>query len=150
MNLVKCEPLSKNQFEQINLLWNKMYPIQLSNRFPLLLEEARNCVHYLMKDDNETICAWAVVFEKDNETRFSIIVDEKHQKKGLGKMLIQALKNDFTHLYGWVIDHDEDLKANGENYRSPLHFYLNNGFQIVPNARIENEFLKAVKISCCK
>src|SRR5690606_24565220 len=92
------------------------------------------------------ILAWAVDFEKDNETRFSIIVNKKHQRKGLGSLLIDRLKKDLGEFYGWVIDHNNDIKENGEFYQTPISFYRNNGFEVLIDERIDSEIIKAVKI----
>ncbi|MCB0473527.1 MAG: hypothetical protein KDC56_10755, partial [Flavobacteriaceae bacterium] len=51
-----------------------------------------------------------------------------------------------TELNGWVIDHDNDYKINGELYKSPLNFYLKNGFQKSSDRRLELEKISAVKI----
>lgn len=61
-------------------------------------------------------------------------------------MLISLLKQNLNEFYGWVIDHDNDQKYNGEKYLSPLSFYQKLGFEILIDERIDNEVLKAVKI----
>ena len=38
-------------------------------------------------------------------------------------------------------------KSNGENYESPLSFYIKQGFEVLHNKRIETDLLKAVKIN---
>ena len=89
---------------------------------------------------------WAVAFEKDKQIRFSIIIHTNFKKKGLGGMLIDKLKAGHDELYGWVIDHNNDLKMNGDYYLSPIDFYLNKGFNILHENRIENEMIRAVLI----
>lgn len=137
--------LSQTQFEQVNKLWNEEYPINLQNRFEFLLKDVANYNHYLIEKDNK-ILGWAVAFEKDNETRFSIIVKKKFQGKGLGSLLIDKLKIDLGEFFGWVINHNNDRKANGDFYRSPLSYYQNMGFEVIEDERIDNAILKAVKI----
>jgi hypothetical protein len=61
-------------------------------------------------------------------------------------MLIDKLKAGHDELYGWVIDHNNDLKMNGDYYLSPMDFYLNKGFNILYENRIENEMIRAVLI----
>ncbi len=146
MNIIKTKTLTENQFIQINQMWNEEYPEKLKDRFPILLEGVSSYNHYLITDENKNVNAWAVDFVKDNEIRFSIIIHKNHQKKGLGSMLVEKLKNDLPEFYGWVIDHSNDKKLNGENYHSPLLFYLKHGFEILHNNRIDNEMLNAVKI----
>ena len=127
MEIIKTKKISENQFRQIHKLWNEEYPISLKDRFGLLLEGVEHYNHYLIEENNE-VWAWAVDFEKDNETRFSIIVSLLHQGKGLGKLLLERLKRDLGAFYGWVIDHNNDIKQDGTHYKSPLSFYTNNGF----------------------
>jgi GNAT superfamily N-acetyltransferase len=146
MEIIKTKSLTTKQFEQINRLWNEEYPLKLKDRFQLLLDGVNDYNHYLIEDKDKNILAWAVDFEKDNEIRFSIIVDKNQQGKGLGVKLIKKLKNDLEEFYGWVIDHNDDKKPNGEKYESPLSFYIKQGFKVLHTKRIETDLLKAVKI----
>lgn len=145
MEILKTKNLNPEQFQQINQMWNEEYPANLKDRFCLLLDGVENYNHYLIEQNNR-ILAWAVDFEKENETRFSIIVNKNHQGKGLGVLLIDRLKKELGEFYGWVIDHNNDLKQNGEFYITPLDFYLKNGFEILNQNRIDNEMIKAVKV----
>ncbi len=133
----------------INVLWNDEYPEKLKDRFLILLEGVENFNHYLIEDNEGNILAWAVDFEKENEIRFSIIVGENQKGKGLGSLLIEKLKSELKEFYGWVIDHNDDLKSNGEYYKSPMPFYLKHGFTILYDTRIESEMIRAVKIKWC-
>lgn len=146
MEIIKTKTLTNRQFHQINQLWNKEYPVKLKDRFGFLLDGVRKYNHYLIEDVNNNVIAWAVDFEKNNEVRFSIIVDTKQQGKGLGTFLITRLKEDLSDFCGWVVDHDDDKKANGQNYLSPLSFYVKNGFEVLRDIRIDNDVLHAVKI----
>ncbi len=80
-----------------------------------LLDGVENYSHYIIEDDRQNVLAWAVDFEKENEIRFSIIVNSKYKGKGLGSMLVEKLKSENELFYGWVIDHNNDLKSNGEH-----------------------------------
>lgn len=150
MEIIKTKSLTAKQFQQINSLWNEEYPLKLKDRFELLLDGVNDYNHYLVEDKDRNILAWAVDFEKDNEIRFSIIVDKNHQGKGLGVQLIKKLKTDLKEFYGWVIDHNDDKKSNGENYESPLSFYINQGFEVLHNKRFDTDLIKAVKIKLVK
>lgn len=116
----------------------------------MLLEGVENYNHYLIEDENNNIIAWAVDFEKDDEVRFSIIVAEKYKSRGLGIALMKKLKEENEEFYGWVIDHSNAKKQNGENYKSPLQFYVKQSFEVLHDIRIDNEILKAVTIKWSK
>ncbi|GGI27649.1 hypothetical protein [Pedobacter mendelii] len=73
-------------------------------------------------------------------------LDEKIHGMGKGTALLSALKENETVLNAWVIDKEEAIKQNGEIYKSPLNFYLKNGFMVYPEMRLENEKMSAVKI----
>ena len=147
MEIIQTKTLSSVQSEQINSLWNSEYPLKLKDRFPILLEGTTWHNHFLIEDSNHAVIAWAVMFEHSNQIRFSIIVSKEHQEKGLGKILLDHLKATHDEFFGWVIDHNNDLKSEGENYTSPLPFYLKQGFEIIPNQRIDTEMIQAVLLS---
>jgi GNAT superfamily N-acetyltransferase len=146
MQIINTKILTPQQEEQINKLWNEEYPIRLADRFKLLLEGVQNYNHYILEDEHQNLKAWAVDFVKDNEIRFSIIVRSEQKGKGLGSSLVEKLKLKNKEFYGWVIDHDNDFKSNGENYKTPMPFYLKHGFSILKDCRIETEIISAVKI----
>jgi GNAT superfamily N-acetyltransferase len=144
--IIKTKELSDSQVEQIDRAWNDEYPIKLNNRFGILLNDAKSYMHYFIENEKQEVIAWSVMFEKEDERRFSILVVNKYQGQGLGKQLIEALKKDYPIFYGWVIDHDNDVKTNGEKYVSPLPFYLQLGFTILNEQRIDTEMISAVKV----
>jgi GNAT superfamily N-acetyltransferase len=144
--IIKTKELSLNQVEQINQVWNDEYPIKLNNRFRILLNDAKSYMHYIIENEKQEIIAWGVMFEKEDEHRFSILVVKKYQGQELGKQLIDSFKKDYPIFYGWVIDHDNDVKINGEKYVSPLPFYLKHGFTILNEQRIDTEMISAVKV----
>lgn len=145
MNVETKKTLSLSEKDQIHELWNQEYPVNLNNRFALLLDDATFVEHFLIKDLDQVL-AWAVLFEKDEEKRFSIIVSPTRQGKGLGKQLIHALQRTHADFYGWVIDRDDFEKLDGSKYISPLAFYQKLNFQVLREQRIETELLSAVKI----
>lgn len=146
MEIQKNVQLSPTQISQLSELWNQEYPTNLNDRFGVLLDESSNLRHYIITNSNGDIDAWAILFEKDDETRFSIIVNKEHQGRGLGKALIRALQEDCNAFYGWVIDHNNDLKADGSNYLSPLEFYTKIGFKVLKDVRIDTEMIHCVKV----
>ena len=134
------------QAEQLDKLWNDEYPKNLNNRFNILLHGIEEFEHHLLFSDTNEIIGWAVGFLRDEEIWFSTLVSSIHQHKGFGRMLINSLKQRHHELNGWVIDHNNDLKVNGEFYNSPMQFYLKNDFEIITGKRIETEIISAVKI----
>ena len=144
--IIKTKELSDSQVGQIDRAWNDEYPIKMNNRFGILLNDAKSYMHYFIENEKQEVIAWSVMFEKENERRFSILVVNKYQGQGLGKQLIEAFKKDYPIFYGWVIDHDDDVKTNGEKYVSPLPFYLQLGFTILNEQRIDTEMISAVKV----
>ena len=145
MEIFKTKKLSNSQFEQINKLWNKEFPTNLKNRFGKLLENVEDYNHYIVEREGQ-ILAWAADFEKDDERRFSIIVAQDQQGKGIGTLLLNRLKRDVGELYAWVVDNNDYIKTNGEIYHSPIAFYEKNGFEILEEVRSNSELIKAVKI----
>lgn len=144
--IIKTKTLTPSQSEQIDRAWNDEYPVKLNNRFGLLFSDAKSHMHYIIEDEKQEIIAWGVMFEKDEERRFSILVLTKYKGQGLGKRLIDSFKKDYPIFYGWVIDHDNDLKSNGERYISPLPFYIKLGFKLLSDQRIYTEMISAVKV----
>jgi hypothetical protein len=146
MEIICTKILSQHQADCISKMWNDEYPIKLKDRFPILLDRVIHFNHYLIEDDERNVLAWAVDFEKENEIRFSIIVSSKCRGEGLGGLLVDRLKEKNDLFYGWVIDHDDDVKSNGERYKTPLPFYIKHQFEVLPAVRIDTEMIKAVKI----
>lgn len=138
--------LSKQQQNEIHDLWNQEYPLNLKDRFSILLSDTEDHRHYFIENDLGEIIAWAVDFLSQEERRFSIIVSSREKGKGLGALLINKLKEENDVIFGWVIDHNKDLKSTGEHYQTPMPFYLKHGFEILSEQRLETEIISAVKI----
>lgn len=84
---------------------------------------------------------------REGEDWFAIILDHQIQGKGNGSLLINELKKNNSSLNGWVIDQENEAKHNKEFYKSPMPFYIKNGFTILTEIRIENEKMSGVKIN---
>lgn len=149
MQLINTATLSDNQIQQIDVLWNQEYPKNLMNRFSILLGDATNYRHFILENEAQQVLGWAVLFDKENETRFSKIVGEASKGMGLGSRLMDALKQACPCFYGWVIDNDNDIKNDGSIYRSPLTFYLKHGFEVLSDQRLDTPIIKAVKVKWC-
>ena len=132
-------------------IWNNEYPINLDFESLQDTENYLNSLieakHFFAVDENNQMRAWAVIFERDYEKWFAIIVDSELHQIGLGRKILNRLKTFSTELNGWVIDHEKDTKANGEPYRSPLAFYMKNDFNLLPETRLELDKISAVKIN---
>lgn len=150
MQFIKTSKLSKSQKQEICDLWNNEYPEKLSYRnladFENYLKNLSKQSHIIMVDKNQNIKGWYFDFIRENEKWFAIILDSKFQGKGLGIKMLNLAKEKESELNGWVIDHSNDKKQNGEIYESPLSFYLKNGFELLMKNRLEHEKISAVKI----
>lgn len=137
-----------NYIPQLMRLWNEEFPVQLGysqlSDFERYLEDLKEPKHWLI-EEGKKVLAWALTFQRDDERWFAIMVTQSHHGLGLGRTLLNILKENEPVLNGWVIDHNKDVKANGSNYQSPVGFYLRLGFEILP-VRLENEKISAIKI----
>ena len=143
MNCFYSAFLSPKQFDEVHALWNAEYPVKLKDRLILLMNEASKTKHFYFCNESNEIIAWSVLFEKEKDLRFSIIVSRKYQHQQLGSKLLDEMKKEKLPFSGWVIDHDADLLSDGTNYRSPLAFYVKNHFQIDETCRLNTEMIKA-------
>lgn len=149
MNILETKSLNPSQKQQILEIWNREYPSSLSydeEGFEKYLHKLSDKWHLLALDDQEKVVGWLDCFIRNEERFFSLIVYEKMQGKGLGSQLLNQAKERHRELNGWVVDDSNQLKANGELYKSPLQFYVKNGFEVLPDIRFENEKMKAVRV----
>jgi GNAT superfamily N-acetyltransferase len=146
----KLKELSKTHKEEVLNLWNNEYPEKLNYKtlqdFEYYIESLAEQSHILMINEQQEIKGWYVDFMRENEKWFAIILDSKLQGKGLGTRILNMAKEKEIDLSGWVIDHNSDRKKNGEIYKSPIEFYLKNGFKRLEKIRLELEIISAVKI----
>lgn len=96
--------------------------------------------------DKSIVKGWYFEFDRDNARWFAMLLDQSIKNKGWGSRMLAKAKSTAKELSGWVIDHDRYHKANGETYKSPLGFYIKNGFKIVNDQRLETHKISAVKI----
>jgi len=151
MRIIQTENLSEDQKEVLRELWNEEYPARLHLKtiedFESYLNGISNTKHYLLFDDSDKIIGWTFTFLRDGEDWFAIILNSKIQGKGNGSLLMNEIKKEKASLNGWVIDQENEVKQNNELYKSPMSFYIKNGFTILTETRIENEKMSAVKIN---
>ena len=110
------------------------------------LHKRKDKTHFLLADDLQSIVGWAVLFERDNGRWFALFVDTVVQGKGYGTALLTKLKENERILHGWAVDANDVPKANRKIYKSPLSFYIKNGFNVYPGERFESDAMSAVKI----
>ena len=150
MKIIQTADLTLMQKLSLFDLWNFEYPERIAyseiSEFEVYLKGLIEAQHFLLISEFNQIFGWAFVFVREKENRFGIIVNSKEQRKGFGSLLLEELKKEKSNLSGWVIDHSDDFKRNGEPYGSPLDFYLKNGFLVVKDTRLENNVISAVKI----
>ncbi len=150
MELSKVTALSKTDKKEILDLWNNEYPENLNYQtlsgFENYLENLTEPSHILMRSKTLGIKGWYVDFLRENEKWFILLLDSEYHGKGFGTKILNLAKEKESALNGWVIDKGNAKKKNGESYKSPLNFYLKNGFEKLANVRLELEKLAAVKI----
>ena len=151
MRLNKTTVLGQKERVQIVSIWNTVYPKNLkydrSDKFDSYLENLIEPFHYLVYNDEDQIIAWLCVFMRQEEKWFVMLIEEKHQGMGLGSFLLDKVKEEETLLNGWVVDHNQYKKCDGDCYCTPLGFYQKKGFEAQPDTRFENKSLSAVKIT---
>ncbi|WP_422081173.1 GNAT family N-acetyltransferase [Ulvibacterium sp.] len=147
---MKCSSLSESEKLEILELWNREYPEKLAygskEEFDDYLKKGIGQSHILLIDPNRRIKGWYFDFIREDEKWFVLILDSKIHGKGLGTQMLELAQQKENELNGWVIDHDRDKKRSGEIYRSPLNFYLKNGFEKLTKNRLELDKISAVKI----
>ncbi|MFD1770756.1 N-acetyltransferase [Sphingobacterium suaedae] len=144
------ELLSSDEKRQIMELWNSEYPAKLVyadlTEFEKYLDALEKPTHILVRL-NDRIIGWATKFYRAQTRWFAIILSSSIQRHRVGSKVMMQLKANEEILNGWVIDHNDDRKINGELYLSPLNFYVKQGFEIIKEQRLELPTLSAVKIS---
>lgn len=149
IRLVRKKNLSEDEADLLMTLWNQEYPAKLMHKnltdFEKYINSLQNPSHILLKI-RDRIVGWASTFDRDGERWFLIILSSSIHRQGVGAAVIKILQDSETALNGWVIDHNRDLKRNGEFYFSPLDFYRSQGFAILKDQRLELPTISAVKI----
>ncbi len=150
MNFIQTKTLSPEQKSAIINLWNNEYPEKIVYNSPAdfdkYLASLGNPRHTLILTEDNIVIGWFVDFIRKEEKWFAMIVDSSHQGKGLGSQLLTRAKEQNDELNGWATDHNNDKKRNGGLYKTPIKFYIKNGFTVLTKTRLELEKISAVKI----
>ncbi|MFT6947828.1 MAG: GNAT superfamily N-acetyltransferase [Vicingaceae bacterium] len=148
MKYVKSKTVSPLLLQVLLTIWNEEYPAVLKHYLNTLeeyLNKLKDLEHTFVMNEFGTVVGWYFDFERNNERQFAILISSDYHNKGIGNQLLSTAKQKHSELYGWVVDSNEYLKKNGENYKSPVSFYQNSGFNLT-NKRWDSEKIKTIKI----
>ena len=150
MEFIQRSELSTSEKQEVLQIWNQEYPKQIAytsvEAFEEYLYKHSEQWHLLLINEKGKVMAWYFHFKREGEKWLALLLDAKVQGMGYGSKMLDLAKEKETVLNAWVIDHDNDIKQNGEAYRSPLNFYLKNGFKVLDSSRLELEMISAVKL----
>lgn len=150
MKIKETSQLTESQKDELLKLWNSEYPEPLAHGsredFDKYMDGVENHKHFLLLSNDGLIKGWHFQFTREGETWFGMIISSELQGQGFGSKLLNEGKKKATALSGWVIDHTDYFKSNGETYPSPMAFYLKNGFKIAPGIRPKEGKIKAAKV----
>lgn len=150
MQLIETDILTPQDKARILQLWNAEYGENLRKQdvadLAAYFDALTDVRHYLLRNEADEVQAWAATFTRDNARWFAIIIARSEQRLGRGRHMLDALKRNETELNGWVVDHYNDRRADGMPYPSPLRFYPEQGFIILPEERLETPQISAVRI----
>lgn len=151
MKYLKVNSLSPKDKQEILELWNNEYPRNLRyeslEQLENYLKELKDQSHILIVNDNDRIIGWYFDFIREGERWFAAILNSDFQGKKFGTKLMELAKENRNELNGWVIPSSDYMKLNATPYRSPLGFYVKNGFQVHPDIKLETDKISAIKIS---
>lgn len=146
--------LTPQQKEALRQLWNKEYPLSIQHQTIADLDNYLSKLidphHILILDKDNHMMAWYCDFIRNEARWFAMIIDTTIQRKGYGSALLNKGKARHPILNGWIVASSTYPKADGSPYLSPKQFYEKQGFQIIPEERMETEALKTIKIRWTK
>ncbi|UGU15998.1 GNAT family N-acetyltransferase [Sinomicrobium kalidii] len=150
MEFAEKKALTQRQKQEILDLWNREYPKDLSladvKAFEDYLDSLADKRHLLLLDENGSVKGWLIDFVRDEERCFAMLLNPDQQGKGLGSRLLTLAKERNSELNGWVVDNSEELKENGEKYRSPIGFYEKNGFSVLPGVSSKKNNINGIRV----
>lgn len=149
MHITTCKEPDHNSKLALLDLWNAEYATELALATVAGLEQYLDKLngkqHWFLSDDDGRIQGWLLLFERDGETWFAILMQRAVQGKGYGRQLMGHAQQAAPGLNGWVIDREIYRKADGSVYPVPLDFYRKLGFEVLEDVRLEDK-ISAVKI----
>jgi GNAT superfamily N-acetyltransferase len=139
----------KQQAEFLNC-WNEVYPLNLKfddlGKMQSYFDGLQQLQFFLLVDESISATAFSFRFMRDEELWLAMFMPPSMQGKGYGSILLEELTENVDTISAWVVDHDLDVKADGSPYRSPLQFYLKNGFKVQEGVRLEIGAISAAKL----
>ena len=95
MEIIEKPSLDQSELEQLLLLWNAEYPSQICyrnlNELRGYLDKVDPEKHLLVRLEDE-LCAWMILFQREQARWFAMIVSKNFQGRGLGKALLMHAK----------------------------------------------------------
>lgn len=149
-DVVQREVLLDQEKIELMYLWNQEYPTSIRHNdldsLSSYLKGLSEVEHCLLKTKEGELIAWFARFMREGKHWFGMMVSTANQGRGIGRALLHRAQKRYPTLHGWVIDQEGYVKGNGDAYRIPLSFYQKNGFEVIPEQRLENKALSAVLI----
>ena len=148
--IISTSVLNPKQQAEFLKCWNDVYPENLKFDDLAKLNSYFDCLqqveYFLLIDSSIPATAFSFRFIRDEELWLAMLMPPSMQGKGYGSILLEELTENVDTISAWVVDHDLDVKSDGTPYRSPLQFYLKNGFAVQDGMRLELDTISAAKL----
>lgn len=148
--IISTSVLNPKQQAEFLKCWNEVYPLNLKfddlGKMQSYFNGLQQLQFFLLVDGSIPATAFSFRFMRDGELWLAMLMPPSMQGKGYGSILLEELTENVNSISAWVVDHDLDVKADGTPYRSPLQFYLKNGFEVQEGVRLEIETISAAKL----
>ena len=119
MEYIFTKILNKTQKEQLRILWNREYPVNIAHHnlqdFESYLEDLSDQRHILIADHYKMVKGWYFDFLREHERWFAMIIDTEIQRKGYGSSLLKEAKKNNVELNGWVVNASDYKKEKRSN-----------------------------------
>lgn len=135
MEIRRNTSLTDIEIEELLVIQNKRLPDNLYTEFDEFkrrLSNYRDPEYITLHDEDDTILGFVILrsIGVDNHRYGILIVDDVAAGNTYGKQIIDAAKESNDNLYGWVYDGDHRKTKDGSKYKSPLTYYITQGFKI--------------------
>lgn len=148
--IISTSVLNFKQQEELFHCWNSVYPTNVKfDDFGMMQSYFDGLQHlqfFLLIDGSIPATAFSFRFMREGELWLAILMPPSMQGKGYGSILLEELTENVDTISAWVVDHDLVVKTDGTPYRSPVQFYVKNGFELQEGVRLEIDTISAVKL----